>query len=100
MTTILEHFNRLTPTEAELLAWLIEEAGEVIQAVGKIQRHGFESKGYDNRGKLATELGQLKLVINTLCDHSVIDTADITQAYISKVKELLKTPNLLHHTTV
>lgn len=34
------HFNNLTPGEAERLAMLAEECGEVIQAVGKILRHG------------------------------------------------------------
>lgn len=43
------HFNGLTEAEAERLADLAEECGEVIQAIGKILRHGYES---DNHGKL------------------------------------------------
>ena len=38
-----DHFNGLTPAEAERLAMLAEEAAEVIQAVGKILRHGYAS---------------------------------------------------------
>ncbi len=38
-----DHFNRLTPAEAERLAMLAEEAAEVIQIVGKILRHGYAS---------------------------------------------------------
>lgn len=38
-----EHFNKLTPAQAERLAMLIEEAGEVIQAAGKILRHGYSN---------------------------------------------------------
>lgn len=38
-----EHFNRLTPAQAERLAMLAEECGEVIQIVGKILRHGYDS---------------------------------------------------------
>ena len=38
-----DHFNRLTPAEAERLAMLAEEAAEVIQVVGKILRHGYAS---------------------------------------------------------
>lgn len=38
-----EHYNRLTPAEAERLAMLAEECAEVIQIIGKIQRHGYES---------------------------------------------------------
>jgi len=37
------HFNGLTPAQAERLAMLAEEAGEVIQAVGKILRHGLDN---------------------------------------------------------
>jgi hypothetical protein len=33
----------LTSAQAERLAWLSEECGAVIWAVGKIQRHGYES---------------------------------------------------------
>lgn len=39
-----EHFNELTPAEDERLAYLMEECGEVIQIIGKIMRHGFESR--------------------------------------------------------
>ena len=35
------HFNKLTPAQAERLAILIEECGEVIQAATKILRHGY-----------------------------------------------------------
>jgi len=48
MTT--EHFNQLTPAEAERLALLAEEMGEAIQAVGKVLRHGYESKNPNTRG--------------------------------------------------
>lgn len=38
-----EHFNQLTPAQAERLAILMEECGEVIQIAGKILRHGYDS---------------------------------------------------------
>ncbi|MFZ3117166.1 MAG: hypothetical protein WA159_02515 [Variovorax sp.] len=40
----MQHFNQLTPAEAERLALLSEELGEAQQAIGKILRHGYESK--------------------------------------------------------
>lgn len=55
-------FNKLTPREAEALAILAEECGEVVQAIGKILRHGFESRhpyddgGMTNRQQLRKEL--------------------------------------------
>lgn len=71
-----EHFNGLSPAEAERLAMLAEECGEVIQAVGKVLRHGYESFHPDdlelskgrmvpksgaesNRDKLTRELSDL-----------------------------------------
>ncbi|HRP26375.1 hypothetical protein [Thauera sp.] len=35
--------NKLTDAEAERLAMLAEEAAEVVQIVGKILRHGYDS---------------------------------------------------------
>lgn len=40
----MNHFNELTPAEAERLAMLSEECAEVSQAIGKILRHGYESR--------------------------------------------------------
>ena len=45
-----EHFNRLSPAEDERLTVLAEECSEVIQAICKIQRHGYESFNPDELG--------------------------------------------------
>lgn len=54
-------FNQLTDAQAERLAILAEEAGEVIQAVGKVLRHGYDSKhpnsGITNLETLEKEIG-------------------------------------------
>ena len=59
-----ESFNKLTPAEAERLALLSEECAEVIMAIGKILRHGFESRhpngGPTNRQTLERECGDLR----------------------------------------
>lgn len=58
-----QHFNLLTAAEAERLALLAEECAEVIQAIGKVLRHGYESThpdgGPTNRHLLETELGHV-----------------------------------------
>lgn len=60
------HFNELTPAQAERLAILMEECGEVVQVIGKILRHGFESVspyGHSqetNRQALVRELFDVK----------------------------------------
>lgn len=59
------HFNKLTPGQLERLAILQEECGEVVRAVGKILRHGYESyhpnkEGHvGNRGELELEIGDV-----------------------------------------
>ena len=58
--------NELSPAETERLAMLAEECGEVVQIVGKILRHGYESKhpngGPTNREQLERELGDVEAV--------------------------------------
>ena len=60
------HFNELTPAQAERLAILMEECGEVVQIIGKILRHGFESvspyghSSETNRQALIRELFDVK----------------------------------------
>ena len=62
-----EHCNNLTPEEAERLAMLAEECGEVIQVIGKILRHGYESHHPDtpnvsNRQLLNNELRDIATI--------------------------------------
>lgn len=66
-----EHFNRLTPAEAERLAMLAEEAGEIVQVVGKILRHGYESHypgipSETNRDLLANEVCDFLAVVQMM----------------------------------
>jgi len=60
----------LTPAQYERLAILMEEAAEVIQIIGKIQRHGYESRhpdgGPTNREMLEKEIGHVNYAVNLL----------------------------------
>jgi len=77
------HFNKLAPAEAERLAMLAEECGEVIQVIGKILRHGYDSyhpvnPRVTNRGLLVKELRDVNAVLQAmgrseLADYSVQD---------------------------
>lgn len=77
-----KHFNKLTPAEAERLALLLEEMGEVQHAIGKILRHGYESVNPDspgptNRDLLERELGDFSeamaqmMFASDISEHSV-----------------------------
>lgn len=71
-----DHFNGLTPAQAERLAMLAEECGEVIHIVGKILRHGYDSYHPNdptttNRTMLGRELTDLIAVAASLCRDKV-----------------------------
>lgn len=79
-----DHFNQLTPAEAERLAMLAEECAEVIQIVGKILRHGYDSYHPDdpsvtNRDLLAKEITDVAAITKAmkraeLSDYELADT--------------------------
>ena len=63
----------MTEAERERLAMLAEEAGEIVQIIGKILRHGYESYHPDdpekitNREHLIRELRDLDGVVYGMC---------------------------------
>ena len=82
------HFNELTAAEAELLACLAEECGEVVQAVGKILRHGYESRhpdgGPTNRESLERECGDILATLDLLCNAKDVDSEAMETARTAK----------------
>jgi len=102
MGLTMEHFNGLTPAEDELLALILEECGEIVQAVGKIQRHGYESvdptkppeEQITNRRALQKELGDLKCAIHLMHRSGHIDWQTIDQAAVMKLQRIRR---YLHH---
>lgn len=84
-----QHFNKLTPGEAERLAMLAEEAGEIVQAVTKVLRHGYDSfhpnelestDPSDNRMDLAREVGDLWGIVEEMCELGDIDADLVDEA--------------------
>ena len=78
------HFNKLTAGEDERLAFLTEELGETLQAIGKVQRHGYESKDPTlsepkptNRCTLGQELGNVFAAVHLLVIAGDLDYATI-----------------------
>lgn len=90
------HFNQLTPAEAERLACLAEECGEVIQVIGKILRHGFEDwspldvSQTTNRVNLEREIGDLSAVIDTMRFAGDVSDRGISKAADDKLAKLAK----------
>lgn len=95
------HFNALLPAEAEVLALLAEEAGEVVQAIGKTLRHGLESTppcgDETNRSAIARELGDLRCATMLAVESFVLDENEIATAARQKRGRVTK---YLHHVKV
>jgi NTP pyrophosphatase (non-canonical NTP hydrolase) len=100
---VSEHFNGLTPAEAERLSLLAEECAEVIQAVTKIQRHGYESRNPftarsnrdpTNREALEAELGHVAHAIERMVEARDLTGVGIRGAQKSKADRI---GQWLHH---
>ena len=93
-------FNKLTSSEAERLTLLMEECGEVIQAIGKIFRHGYESYHpdhhctYTNRKDLEKECGHVRHSIIRLCEAGDLEKKSIHDEAEKKSISVVK---YLHH---
>jgi hypothetical protein len=98
-----EHFNKLTPAQAERLALLAEECGEVIQVVGKILRHGFDSThpegGRTNRQWLEKELGDVEFAKSLLVENPNGGEPDLNRDLISQAfaEKGMRCFQYLHH---
>ena len=95
----MEHFNQLSPSEAERLAILLEELGEAQQAIGKILRHGYESfhprvPDITNRETLEKELGDVLFAIEMLCGSNDLNMGEIKEW--AKQKSM-RIEQYLHH---
>lgn len=96
----MKNFNKLTPKQAEALAILSEECGEVIQAIGKILRHGYEDYSpFDetktsNRINLEREIGDVIFATKLLDNDKQISLLDCNLE--AKSKEDRVKP-YLHH---
>ena len=85
-----EIFPLPTKAEAERLAMLAEECGEIIQVVGKILRNGYDSYHPDrpeitNRRLLANEIIDVVVVLDLMQCEVNKDAEAITKAEYEKV---------------
>lgn len=93
-------FNKLTPAEAERLAILSEECGEIVQVIGKILRHGYDSchpsdpKKIINRRLLEKEIGDLGAITCLMINQCDVDDEAIVNATNEKAAKL---PKWTHH---
>lgn len=97
----LENRTAETPADPVLyaLGLLAEEAGEIVQLVGKALRFGLDTPGIKEpngtispdtpRSRLPAEIGDLFAAAVFACAHGLLDGAAIDQAKESKLSRLL-----------
>jgi NTP pyrophosphatase (non-canonical NTP hydrolase) len=95
---IVKH-GKITPAESEICNILLEEASEVIQAVSKVFRFGWDSchpdkPNWTNKDHLEEELGDLVCMIKILCDQGVVSGSAIVRATEAKMDKLKKYSNI------
>ena len=94
----MENFNKLSPAEDERLAILMEECAEVIQVIGKILRHGYDSRhpdgGPTNRESLCNEIGDIFAALELMEKSSDVSPIEIMEFKNEKLKKIGK---YLHH---
>jgi NTP pyrophosphatase (non-canonical NTP hydrolase) len=85
--------------KTESLVLLMEECGEVIQAVSKWLRWGPESNyngryKHTNKEQLIIEMGDVMTLISCVCDINHLDIDDVRNAAADKLERLKKNSNL------
>jgi NTP pyrophosphatase (non-canonical NTP hydrolase) len=98
MATIVKQ-GKITPAEAEICNILLEESAEVIQAVSKVFRFGWDSchpdtPNFSNKEHLTEELGDLIAMVKILCDKKIIDENLLSAAIKAKATKLSKFSNI------
>lgn len=93
-----DHFNGLTAEQAELLALLSEECGELVQIIGKTMRHGLDSyhpvTKETNRRALTREMGDVRAAMLLLCEAGTVSKLHIHQYADDKLSRVQR---CLHH---
>jgi len=96
---MIKQLGKCTHEEKEILNILLEECSEVIQAISKIFRFGFESCHPEhpfltNRVHLTEELGDLHCMINLLSQKGVVNYDEIIRYSEMKLTKLKKYSNI------
>jgi NTP pyrophosphatase (non-canonical NTP hydrolase) len=78
--------------QKEILSIAQEECGEVIVAISKIFRFGFDSRwpegGVDNRARLTEELGDLLAMVKLMSEYDIVDLEEMAKAGERKITKL------------
>lgn len=86
--------------EHEIMSITQEECSEVIQAISKINRFGFDSrhpeKTFNNREHLEEEVGDLLAMIDLLIINDIVSEDNINAARRKKFAKLRQWSNVMN----
>jgi NTP pyrophosphatase (non-canonical NTP hydrolase) len=86
--------------EQEIMSILQEESSEVIQAVSKIFRFGYENKHPEkdqtNREHLAEEIGDALAMIQLCIENKIVKWEDVEVAKDKKFEKLQQWSNIMN----
>jgi NTP pyrophosphatase (non-canonical NTP hydrolase) len=78
--------------QKEILLIAQEECAEVVVAISKIFRFGFDSRwpegGVDNRSRLTEELGDLMAMVKLMDENGIINLEELSKAGERKITKL------------
>ena len=78
--------------QKEILSIAQEECGELVVAISKVFRFGFDSRwpegGIDNRTRLTEELGDLMAMVQLMAENNIIDINEMAKAGERKITKL------------
>ena len=78
--------------QKEILLITQEECAEVVVAISKIFRFGFDSRwpegGVDNRSRLTEELGDLMAMVKLMDENGIINLEELSKAGERKITKL------------
>jgi hypothetical protein len=99
----MEHFNKLSPSQHEILTKIFEEGAEVIKDIAKIMLHGLASHepGHphpypDNRTKLVQELGDFAAMVHIAVSLGLFTNEELEAAVKRRLKRS-REENYFHH---
>lgn len=83
--------------DREIMLITQEECAEVVQAISKVFRFGFDSvhKGVANRDHLAEEIGDLMCMIDLMIENGLVSESAVMAAKHEKLAKLEQWSNIV-----
>lgn len=87
--------------EEEVMLIAQEECAEVVQAISKCFRFGFndEYNGLTNKQRLEEEVGDLLCMLELMQQHGIIDSSKVLEANVRKRLKLKEWSNVFNKET-